>query len=356
MKKKLLYLVIVTMLVIILVPEIAAADKQPGLIITEVLRNPLGNDTYENIELMNASDTKIDLYDYMIYYYCNSSATTGSINALASSEVKQYCYLAAEPGKDYLEPGNMAFVWCVFSDVYTKEAPGGEKFVIDNKDGTVTYNFDALRSYLEFDSAKTLDPSVKVIVNDKSDGHYYATQTNTEWGFSLVNTGLMRLWVCRRGETIDTALSFVDVPVPTAGLATSYDIQNGLSPMTATDSTKFTPGMLDDAQTNLIKLMNELNIKISVETSTTPQTTEAPITTKAPEVVTTVAPTETSTTPSDATEASPNTSAVSPSTSKAPDTDIPKTDKGGCGSLCGGAAIMMLMSVVGTGICIRKKK
>ena len=66
MKKTLAILISALIAALMLIPAFAA-DEMPGLIITEILRNPQGNDTYESFEIMNASDVAIDLYDYKIY-------------------------------------------------------------------------------------------------------------------------------------------------------------------------------------------------------------------------------------------------------------------------------------------------
>ena len=66
MKKTLAILISALIAALMLIPAFAT-DEMPGLIITEILRNPKGNDTYEGFEIMNASDGAIDLYDYKIY-------------------------------------------------------------------------------------------------------------------------------------------------------------------------------------------------------------------------------------------------------------------------------------------------
>ena len=53
MKKTLAILISALIAALMLIPAFAA-DEMPGLIITEILRNPQGNDTYESFEIMNA--------------------------------------------------------------------------------------------------------------------------------------------------------------------------------------------------------------------------------------------------------------------------------------------------------------
>ena len=74
--KKVLSLTVCALIILCAVLPVSAADTaNPGLVITEVLRNPTGSDVYESFEIMNASNTAIDLYDYIIYFYCASGAT-----------------------------------------------------------------------------------------------------------------------------------------------------------------------------------------------------------------------------------------------------------------------------------------
>ena len=142
--KKTVSLILSLLVIAALLIPVSAVPDMPGLIITEILRNPLGNDTYEGFEIMNASDSAIDLYDYRIFYRKGVSVEENA--AVAASDVTLYTYLAAEPGTVVLAPGEIAMVWCVYSDCYKKSDAQYGAFVKDLGNGSIEYNFDAYRN------------------------------------------------------------------------------------------------------------------------------------------------------------------------------------------------------------------
>lgn len=296
MKKTVSLILSLLVLAALFVP-VSAVPDMPGLIITEILRNPLGNDTYEGFEIMNASDAAIDLYDYRIFYRKGVSVEENA--AVAASDVTLYTYLAAEPGTVVLAPGEIAMVWCVYSDCYKKSDAQYGAFVKDLGNGSIEYNFDAYRNDMKTDSGKELDPSVKVLVNDKTGGKYFETKVAAaEHGFNLENSGIVRMWVCPREGDITSATCIIDSLTAGKGVPTSYEPVSGSVVMAATDSEDFTPGTLDAKQTSLKALVEYLASPV----------TEAPATTAAPES------TETPATEAPATEAPVTTDGKSPET------------------------------------------
>ena len=287
MKKTLAILISALIAALMLIPAFAA-DEMPGLIITEILRNPQGNDTYESFEIMNASDVAIDLYDYKIY--CRKGASADENAAVAAADVTLWTYLSSAPGEVVLAPGELAMVWCVYSDCYKKADPTYGGFVKDIGDGKVEYNFDAYRNDMVTDSGCALDPSVKVLVNDKTGGKYFETGVAVaEHGFNLENSGAVRMWVCPREGDITSATCIIDSTSASKGIPTSYEPQSGTPLMKAVDSELFTPGTLDEKQTSLLSLVASLQ---KPET-TAPAVTEAPAETTEASAPVTEAPAET---------------------------------------------------------------
>lgn len=207
--KKFTAILIIAAFMLTLAALPAFAADMPGLVITEILRNPKGNDTYEGFEIMNASDAAIDLYNYRIFYRNGASVEENA--AVAAADVKFYTYLAAAPGDVVLAPGEIAMVWCVYSDCYKKADPVYGGFVKDLGGGKVEYNFDAYRNDMKTDSGCELDPSVKVLINDKTGGKYFETKkAAVENGFNLENSGVVRMWVCPREGDITSATCIID--------------------------------------------------------------------------------------------------------------------------------------------------
>ena len=255
--KKFTAILIIAAFMLTLAALPAFAADMPGLVITEILRNPKGNDTYEGFEIMNASDAAIDLYNYRIFYRNGASVEENA--AVAAADVKFYTYLAAAPGDVVLAPGEIAMVWCVYSDCYKKADPVYGGFVKDLGGGKVEYNVDAYRNDMKTDSGCELDPSVKVLINDKTGGKYFETKkAAVENGFNLENSGVVRMWVCPREGDITSATCIIDSLTAGKGVATSYEPQSGTPVMKATDSESFTPGVLDEKQTVLRALADSL--------------------------------------------------------------------------------------------------
>ena len=83
--KKFTAILIIAAFMLTLAALPAFAADMPGLVITEILRNPKGNDTYEGFEIMNASDAAIDLYNYRIFYRNGASVEENA--AVAAAEL-----------------------------------------------------------------------------------------------------------------------------------------------------------------------------------------------------------------------------------------------------------------------------
>ncbi len=351
--KKIIIVFLAILMTLYFIPTVSANDAaMPGLIITETLRNPSGKDVYEGFEIMNASRSAIDLYDYMIYYAKNNNISANE--NIKPEDVTKYCYLAYEKGKVMLDPGEIAMVWVVYSDTYKSLDETYGNFVKDLGNGAVEYNFDAYRNYMKTDSGKTLDPSIKVLVADKTDGKYYETGKTVAWGFNMENSDAVRLWVCPRGGTTADATCIVDTTNGNAGEAVSYEPSASGIVMLQTDSIEYTPGVLDAKQEKLSEILDAIKSGKPYETEavTTDETTlsESEATTEATTEDTAGMTTEATTEDTVATTVSTiPTESTEPTN---PDTD----DGSGCAGFIGlGGAALGIIAVLGCVLVIKRK-
>ena len=130
----------VAMLVCAFPVAVSAFDAPipPEIVITEMDCNPSGADKYEFIEIMNTTDSEIDLYKYCLGY-CGSANTTldsyeqnlVEITPIAEdwldvgadvADNKKYTATAKNPASGVIAANEVAVLWIVTGDNYNENA------------------------------------------------------------------------------------------------------------------------------------------------------------------------------------------------------------------------------------------
>ncbi len=192
--------------------EIAAAALPApySLVITEVYRDTPGPDLTEGFEVMNISDSPIDLYDYKIWRYHDPSNIWSNVtSATAATAVSDNLYGAAlsdTSGKYILMPGEVAFFWTVSYDMYDNG------YAVNDLLGNPIYYPWMFRDAVLTDQRVPFDPNCKIIPFDNTLGGGY---------FNMPNSCSFRLYISDRNGNIDSAVAVADVVSTTSTQGTS---------------------------------------------------------------------------------------------------------------------------------------
>jgi len=129
---------------------ISAKDDAPLIFVDATRRTP-PSDLLEGFTVQNVSDEPIDLAQYDAWY--GRATTQEKLDALDASAVTKRMPLADVSNTYILQPGQKAYIWCVYSTVYKTKAPtaDGEVYLVEEgKDGAPNYRFDNFRKAVEY--------------------------------------------------------------------------------------------------------------------------------------------------------------------------------------------------------------
>ena len=358
MKKTLiliLALVMVASTALISVGAEATEEKAGPLIITEIFNNPGGTDFCEFMEIMNISDTAIDLYDYKFWYRSGSKLSDIGLPEITSKSN----VLATGYGENVLDPGEIAVVWFVHDSfcaegayaypegvewwykTITESEKANYEYTITDYTGTIrAYNITAFRTHLKayyekttfqtldaaFDSAKVIVCHANIDLVAPAEGG----KTGADAHFNLANTSgdkAVKYYITDNNiDVIDENTKYystagIDAIAGTSNHSFSYTFGEGVD-MVANGYTVFiTPGYLSALdQPEVINARHELNPEKYTETAEVATTTEKVenVTTteeetnppKQPEVTTTKTEATTTAKPETTTKAPDNTTAA----------------------------------------------
>ena len=307
------------------------SKSSPELLITSVTQNSPGSDVIEGFQIINVSSSAIDLSDYKAFF--ESKTTKAELDAISLADMTKNMQLSNIKGKYVLAPGQTAFIWVIFGDVYT--ATNG--LVTKGADGSPVYNIETFKSVYKSQTKNTIPESTLIVPLDRTTGSYFRNGKNTNLtnSFNMANSAAIRLCLTyTNAKNAEDPICMIEAD--NAGADGSYfftpKIGSSISAPTYRKNT-YSYGMYYEEQHSALKAIMEtvpsyfdsLLIKTAVETqpqvtTKAPETTKTPVTTRAPDTTKTPETTkvpETTKSP-DITKA-PETTTV-PDTAKAPET------------------------------------
>jgi endonuclease/exonuclease/phosphatase family metal-dependent hydrolase len=119
------------------------AESSPELLITSVVQNTPDADLLEGFQIINVSANAVDLADYKVF--CETQSSQSALDAIAPASMIKNLQLSNVKGKYVLQPGQTAFIWLIFSDVYTS----GNALVTKDADSMPIYDIEKFKSILE---------------------------------------------------------------------------------------------------------------------------------------------------------------------------------------------------------------
>ena len=198
-----------------------AADDAPLVIVDATRRTPF-SDLLEGFTVKNVSDKTLDLSDFKVWY--GRAKTQEELNVLQSSSVKHVMPLAESVGEYILEPGQMAYIFFVYSATYKTEvdtAEGKAMLVEQGADGKPVYRIDNFRkaiAYLQAEGSYRVMPisdETIVVPIDVTTGTEFgaeATYTNKSGYLNLQNSYYIRLYLTEyNARSTDEAFCTADL-------------------------------------------------------------------------------------------------------------------------------------------------
>lgn len=275
--------------------DVRFRDKNsPELLITSVTQNSPGTDVIEGFQLINISKNAVDLADYKLFSETKTSKT--ELDAVKIGDMEKNIQLSNVKGKYILQPGQTAFIWIIFSDVYTS----GKGLVTKGQNGAPSYNIDIFKAVYKEQTNNSIPESTLIVPLDRTTGSYFRNNSTTSLvnSFNMANSAAARFCL-----TYTNATSAVDaictVEMYDGGSTGSYVFTQNANTQKLTSVYKkneYNYGMYYSDQHTALKAMMEsvpsyfdsLLIGRTVETqpqvtTKAPETTTAPVTTKAPE-------------------------------------------------------------------------
>ncbi len=188
----------------------AMAKDDAPLIFVDATRRTPPSDLLEGFTVMNVSDEPIDLADYKAWY--GRATTEEKLDALDPDTVTKVMPLTDVSGTYILQPGQKAYIWCVYSTTYKTKIPtaDGEAYLVEQgSDGAPNYRFDVFRRAVDYLVAQgnyrvmPIAEDTLIVPMDCTYGDAYgpdATYTTKPNCFNLQNSYYIRLYLT---ESID---------------------------------------------------------------------------------------------------------------------------------------------------------
>ena len=274
--------------------EVRFRDKSsPELLITAITQNSPGNDVIEGFQIINVSSSAVDLADYKVF--SETQSTKAALDAIKTEAMQKNMQLSNVKGKYVLEPGQTAFIWLIFADVYTS----GMGLVTKGTNGAPSYNIDVFRSVYKEQTKNSIPESTLIVPLDKTTGSYFRNNQNTSLvnSFNMANTAAVRMCITyTNATTAEDPICMIETH--DGGKAGTYVfVPNGASVMSAATykNNAYSHGTYYEEQHSALKQIMEI-VPSYFESLLIGRTaeTQSPVTTKPPEMtkapVTTIAP------------------------------------------------------------------
>lgn len=192
------------------------SENDSPIVITRVIQNSYGRDLYEGFEIVNVSDSPIDLFDYRVFY--ESADTKEELDKAPINTFSRNMPLSDVKGLYVLGPGQIAYVCTFFADHYTESANGGYKAVSKDIDLNVIYNTDAIRKAYRDQNGKEIPSDVLIVPIDRTSASYFKNGqvTNLSGSFNMDNARYAEISIAfSHAEDPSRALASVSIPKST---------------------------------------------------------------------------------------------------------------------------------------------
>ncbi|MBQ4557381.1 MAG: endonuclease/exonuclease/phosphatase family protein [Clostridia bacterium] len=206
--------------------------ETPLAIVNVAKRSPF-SDVLEGFTVMNVSTEPIDLSHILVWYA--RATTQEDLDALETGDITKVMRLSSKRGKNILQPGEKAYIWCIFGSTYTASVTttAGEKaLVTKDKSGAPVYNTDVFRgawNYIATSSsyynAIPFSDDMAVIPIDCTTRDVFDSETgfrNLANSFNLQNSYFSRLSLSY-DTACDVSEAFCSVAVDSTGGGTYID-------------------------------------------------------------------------------------------------------------------------------------
>ena len=186
------------------------ARGEGPLIIVDATRRTPPSDLLEGFTVMNVSDEALDLADYKAWY--GRATTEEKLETLDPDTVTKVMPLSDVSNTCILQPGQKAYIWCVYNTTYKTKIPtaDGEVYLVEQgSDGAPNYRFDNFRKAVDYLVAQgnyrvmPIAEDTIIVPMDCTYGDAYgpdATYTSKPNCFNLQNGYYIRLYLT---ENID---------------------------------------------------------------------------------------------------------------------------------------------------------
>lgn len=202
--KKLLSILFTLLLCSTLILAVAAKVDAPLIIVDATRRTP-PSDLLEGFTVQNVSSEPLDLAEYYAWY--GRAATEEKLDALDASTVTKRMPLTDVSDTYILQPGQKAYIWCVYSTTYKTKIPtaDGEVYLVEpGTDGAPNYRFDHFRKAVDYLVAQgnyrvsPIAADTLIVPMDCTYGNAYgpdAAYTTKPNCFNLQNSYYIRLYL-----------------------------------------------------------------------------------------------------------------------------------------------------------------